>query len=64
MTTTQQKELTAQLTVEADRRGLRLEHREKTRGSWVWDARDLARGNLAVRGVSLQELAKYLGTAA
>ncbi len=64
MTTKQKTALTAQLTAEADRRGLALEHRERTRGSWTWDVRDLARGTLAVRGVSLEGLAEYLREAA
>ncbi len=60
MTTKQKNELTAQLTAEADRRGLKLERRERTRNNWVWDVRDAARGTLAVRGVRLEELAEYL----
>jgi hypothetical protein len=61
MTTNQRRDLTDRLGREAERRGLRLERREPSRGKWVWDVRDAARGTLAVRGVSIEQVAAYLG---
>lgn len=41
---------------QAERRGLELVRREQTKGKWVWDARDVIRGSLAVKGMSTVQL--------
>ncbi|HYM58198.1 MAG TPA: hypothetical protein VES79_09565 [Solirubrobacteraceae bacterium] len=56
----QRRALETQLAGEADAKNLRLVHRERTAGHYVWDAVDIRTGVVAVRGVSLTELEKYL----
>jgi hypothetical protein len=60
VTGAQKRALVAELEEEATSRGLALERREQTKGRWVWDVRDGARGTLAVRGVRLEQLCGYL----
>jgi hypothetical protein len=58
MTSAQRRALTARLESEAARHGLTLEHREQTKGRWVWDVR--AGVTLAVHGATLAQLEQYL----
>jgi hypothetical protein len=60
ITSAQRRALTNQLEREATGHGLALERRERTKGRWVWDVRDVERGTLAVRGVDLDQLGAYL----
>jgi hypothetical protein len=60
MTPAQRRTLIARLDREAASRGPAPERRERTKGRWVWDVRDGARGTLAVRGVDLEALCGYL----
>ena len=62
MTAKQRRDLVDKLTGDAAERGLRLQRRGQTKSKWVWDIHDEARGNLAVRGVTLHQAAGYLRT--
>jgi hypothetical protein len=59
LTAAQRRELD-QLTHEAAAKNLRLDRRERTAGAWVWDAIDMRTGVVAVRGVSLADMATYI----
>ncbi len=60
LTAAQRRELELQITHEAAAKNLRLERRERTAGAWVWDAIDTRTGVVAVRGVSLADMATYI----